>query len=451
MMLRYQMLVYVIIVGLSGMSQIGCRVPKPRSAVSNGQVVDRAQSQAPSTVNSQVPPDAPADQPLLVIGDADRDVSSTALNDPYQAYCTDYWSQHNIDSAQVARPATGAALRIGLILPKSGPLVGVASQLDRGAKAAAQSSELTVDVIEVDFQNTAEIKTALCGSYLDALVGPLDREGVIELGKHTAGKMPVVHFSRKFSSLEKSARQLNVDGRLVDVMQTIEDRGQALVSAWRDHKTTAGIEAGAASLIYVQSTYGDSMAAVLRSALGSDLVFDRPVHADLSNLDGVVAGLASGSSESIFIVSDVDLLRQILPRMVRAGVSPSSNGKAIKGRAIRLFATADGLTTAGLRPTDIRYLDGAILVPGYYPDTIGQSDILGPFSQALGHMPTLLEAVGFDALQLAIRLATSRQLEAGYVGLTATYTVSNEQLRVQPAAYQVRSNRIERMIEKLEL
>jgi len=429
-------------------SQSGCRVSNPRYT---GRTVGGVTLRTPSSVKQSEDPG----NVVLQEASGENDLSEAEVHSNFYTYCSDFWSRHDIDPKQVMFAAPGGALRIGVALPAVGTLKPVADQINRGIVAAAAVHELRVELVEIDSSvasGSDNIRAALCRQHLDGIVGPLDRDMVLQFGKHMGVRLPVVHFSRKFLEAERNARDIGRDGRLVEAMQTARDRALMLLKALRGCSIAGDInQIPAVSMIYVQNSYGVAMADIIRSEIGVSISYEQMMQPDLSDLAPVIAGLkmaAAGpvKAKTIVIISDVNQLRQIVPRLVRAGLSPSANGRAIKGHAIRVFATADGLSTDNLRPTDLRYLDGAVIAPGFFPDATTQYELLGPISQQLNRMPNFLEAVGYDAVHLATRLITSGEAAGKYVGLTATYDFNQNEVLMEPALYQVRSNRIGRIL-----
>ncbi|MCK5797299.1 MAG: ABC transporter substrate-binding protein, partial [Deltaproteobacteria bacterium] len=116
---------------------------------------------------------------------------------------------------------------------------------------------------------------------------------------------------------------------------------------------------------------------------------------------------ARRSLDAIFVADSARRLALIAPALAQAGLWARPRGVAAPkgGRAYRLLATADGLSSRLLRSAG-RYVQGAVLAPGFYPDPT--SPRLGPllraYERAAGHAPSLVEAFAHDAI-VALRAA----------------------------------------------
>src|SRR5262249_10271005 len=120
-----------------------------------------------------------------------------------------------------------------------------------------------------------------------------------------------------------------------------------------------------------------------------------------------VRRLQQGSPEAIFVPAPAAQLQLIAPQLASSGVTRLPGVKPV-GKMAQLYATADGLSDKFVQST-AKYLDGAILAAGFFPDTGDPraAEFLDRYRAAYNEEPSSLDALAFDAVRAA-RLGIER-------------------------------------------
>ncbi len=146
-----------------------------------------------------------------------------------------------------------------------------------------------------------------------------------------------------------------------------------------------------------RGAYGDAVAAAFRGV--ATVVAEERYATDARSFAESARSVASWRPDGIFIGDAASRLEMIAPALAAAGLwSAPSTGTRRAGADVRFFATAEGVSPRLLRAE--RYLQGALLAPGFYPDE--DDPACGPFSLAFarvrGRPPTVGEAIAYAAV-----------------------------------------------------
>jgi ABC-type branched-subunit amino acid transport system substrate-binding protein len=142
-----------------------------------------------------------------------------------------------------------------------------------------------------------------------------------------------------------------------------------------------------------------------------------PVVADLrypprtTSFTQLTKQLRRRSIDVVFVADTAQKLELVAPSLAVMDLWSTPRGERpdMKGRRpILLLSTADSISPSLLRNAG-RYVQGAVLAPGYYPDPSApsQTEFVSAYRQAYGEDPSLFDAVAFDAVR-AIRAAAGR-------------------------------------------
>jgi ABC-type branched-subunit amino acid transport system substrate-binding protein len=306
--------------------------------------------------------------------------------------------------------AAGAPLRIGLIAPLGGRSRLIGERALRGALLALQMAReegLAAAELVVRDEGDAARSTAavneLAAAGVSAVVGPF--------GSATAHAAAQAAASRGLPLLTASTAE-RLDGlgqttfRLVPAHRA---RAAAIASVLQQAR------ARAAMLIGPGSGFGRRMVQALQAELparGVGLAGVVTTAAGAANFLAEAKGLAHRNFDALVILDSARQLSLWAPALARVGLWTSRSAQAAQAagatgaRTITLVATADGADATLVRESG-RYLQGAILVPGYAADPAhpAQRAFVDRYRRELGADPGLVDAVVFEAVSQVARWA----------------------------------------------
>jgi ABC-type branched-subunit amino acid transport system substrate-binding protein len=204
---------------------------------------------------------------------------------------------------------------------------------------------------------------------------------------------------------------------------------------------------------------GESFAAAV-TAGGGKLVTQATYPPGANAFTAPVAELKRASFEAVFIPDEARRLELVAPALAAADLWPSPWGAAAPGpplpgrRSVLLLSTAVGLGP-GLLKNAGRYVQGALLAPGFYADRDDPraGRFVSEYRTLYGQDPSATDAYGYDAFRLLASLvergARSRaellralQTEA-FEGATGAVRFGPDHGRADPpAVYQVSGDAI---------
>lgn len=217
--------------------------------------------------------------------------------------------------------------------------------------------------------------------------------------------------------------------RVWHMLHAAEARARSLV----DTAVAAGVKTFA--VLAPQTGYGKAVAQAFVDQVGvrgGRVVVRADYAADAKAFTQPVAKLGS-EWQAVFVADTAEHLELIAPTLAAAGqlARPLHTKKVTGGRAVLLLSTAEGASATLLRQVG-RYLDGAMLAPGYVAGAVGalRDDFEAAFVAQHLRAPTALEAYAFDAVELATVAACHakglaealRANATGYVGATGKAT-----------------------------
>ncbi len=156
-----------------------------------------------------------------------------------------------------------------------------------------------------------------------------------------------------------------------------------------------------AAILAPASPYGELMARAFARSFrkGGGKVTARLTYPRRATSFAVQAKKLRGLTfDALFVPDTVRALALIAPALAKVGLwtSTASKGK----RTYRLLATGEGITPANLAPA-ARYLEAALLAPGYAPVVPAEGEAptaVSRFVKTHGRPPKLVEAFAFDAV-----------------------------------------------------
>jgi branched-chain amino acid transport system substrate-binding protein len=295
-------------------------------------------------------------------------------------------------------PQRGA--RVGLLLPFTGPYARVGRLALAGAAIAAgafSSGPRPLELLVRDSGKGALVaaRELLRRERVSVLVGAFDGRRAAQLAALAA--------AARVPFLTLSPRPAGRSPWMLRVVPSLRARVSALVSRLISERPGVRVLVLAPETRFGRRAAGAFSAALRRRGGRVASVHRYPSRA--KSFVRLAKRVASSSRyDAIFVADGARRLALLAPALAQAGLwSRSKAGKAPKGgRAIRLLATADGLSPRLLRSAG-RYVQGALLAPGFYADEA--SPTLGPllrhYRAAAGRAPGLVEAYAHDAVAAA--------------------------------------------------
>lgn len=307
--------------------------------------------------------------------------------------------------------AAGEPGRMGLLVPLSGPFRAAGEQLLAGALEGAipgadgQSVELLVRDCGKD--PGAAARRLLERDGVSALVGTLAPAASAAVAREAAGH------GAAFITTSPGAATGGGAGTLFKLIHP----NRARVKALAKHAFTG---AGAPRLVILAPAhaFGRAMAGEMKKraeALGVRVVASLSYPAGTHSFSALARQLAKLDMDAIFVPDTGRTLALIAPALAREGLwasTPTGGAADKKQRRYLLLATADGLSARDLT-TGSRYLEGAILAPGFFADTEAPTHgpVIQTMTDSLGRAPTLLEAFARDSVALLQQLQANGALD----------------------------------------
>jgi ABC-type branched-subunit amino acid transport system substrate-binding protein len=346
--------------------------------------------------------------------------------------------------------ASGNPLRLGLAVPQSGPQARLGEVVLRGAMmvmaeptSAGDSSSYQLVVRDAaapaERGGTAgaaawslareESVIGFLGSFDARGIELATRDGVpfLLLDEHAPGArtsaFQLIH-APESRAVALAQRALALGARRFVVLGPDSPSGKRLAGAFK-HALTAGGGTLVAHITYGTGATSFSAQVNELRRLAFDALF---VPDEASRLELVAPALA---------VAD------IWPRRPRLLVAPSSANAPTSGRReVLLLSTALSLSERLLRNAE-RYVQGAMLCPGYYPaEDVRSASFVAHFREIYGASPTAADAYGYDGLSVlrgvvdggARTRADALRLVAGgrFEGLTGDIRFGPDHGRVDP-------------------
>ena len=303
---------------------------------------------------------------------------------------------HNVLDANDVINASASG-PVGLLLPFSGRFAAIGRIGLRGASSASGA-----------FEKGAALQLLVRDSSQDAAASArelIEKQHVVALIGTFAGKnaRAVQAVARRFRVpfLSLSGATKGSGGPTLRLLPDNAARAEALAAAAIRAHSRAKV-----AILRPENRFGKAMARAFSAALkkrGGATVLTRAYETKTTSFTDHAKALAKKPFDMLFVPDTARRLSLIAPALAASGLWPTKKGgKASKGRAIGLLATADGLTSRSL--TGRRYVQGAILAPGFFADeTAGQSGALVRlYRQIHGRPPGLIEAFAHDGVR-AIR------------------------------------------------
>jgi branched-chain amino acid transport system substrate-binding protein len=206
--------------------------------------------------------------------------------------------------------------------------------------------------------------------------------------------------------------------------------------------------------------YGRKQAAAFVAAAraaGLQVVAEERYDPQATTFGPVVNRLKGRAFDGLFVPDRAAVLELLAPALARAGLwsRPAGGPAGKKVRGFVLLSTAEGLSARLVRAAG-RYVQGAVLAPGFYGDAEDErvAPFVASFREAYGEEPGLFEAFGHDAVRVVraavaggarTRADVRARLQRGAVhtGVTGQVTFGPDGHRVDPPLlYQVDGERI---------
>jgi ABC-type branched-subunit amino acid transport system substrate-binding protein len=348
------------------------------------------------------------------------------------AATADAREQHRVRSPASGGPAVRPKL-VGLLVPLTGRYRSAGREVLRGAVEA--SSALRDGALSLAIRDSGKSPAAaareLIGEGAVALCGTLDPRATRAVAAvASAAGVPFVALSR-----------VQPTGGAAPPMQMLpENQTRAGALAGR------AVRSGAKRLATLapDTPYGRAMVSAFEArarALGARVVARLTYPAKTAAFDKQAAKLARAPRfEALFVPDQAHTFSLVAPALAKAGLwSATRPATRAKRRQIVLLSTADGLTARLVNAS--RYVQGAVLAPGFFPDE--SAPLVRRYRDSQGSPPSLVAALAFDAVEL-VRAARARgarsrsEIQAALVGgkpvpgLTGAIRFDSRGQRVDP-------------------
>jgi branched-chain amino acid transport system substrate-binding protein len=344
--------------------------------------------------------------------------------------------------------------RLGLVVPLSGPQTRLGEVVLRGAalvvSATTHATEAAPFHLLLRDAATGPERSPLGGGTAAGILGLAREEKVIGVvstpdvqGAEFAGRegVPLVLLDERPAGGQPTVFPL---------LHTAEARAVALARK--------SLELGARrfAIFGPDNASGKRLAAAFKKTIedGGGSIAGHVTYApNATSFASEVAMLRRLAFEGLFVPDDASRLELIAPALAVADIWPrsprlaffSSRVTASSGPGRReslLLSTALGVSTKFLRGVE-RYVQGAMLCPGFYPsDDPRSASFVSRFTTLYGTPPTATDAYGYDALFLlrgavergartradVVRLLASQTFE----GLTGDIRFGPDHARIDP-------------------
>jgi branched-chain amino acid transport system substrate-binding protein len=357
--------------------------------------------------------------------------------------------------------AEGDARMVGCLLPLSGKTHAVGEGAMRGALlganaqsgAGADRVQLAVRDTKGDPGRAAQAVRELAGEGVIAIVGPIDR--------------------REAAAAARAAESLSVPLLALDVSDGTSPQAGLFHALPTPAARAAALATWAAAhgvrkvaVAAPDNPYGKKQAAAFATAAraaGLQVVADERYDPQATSFGPLVNRLKAHPFQGLFVPDRAGALELLAPALARAGIwARAAGGPAGKKvRNIVLLSTAEGLSTKLVRAAG-RYVQGAVLAPGFYADA--EDERVQPFVQsfrdAYGDEPGLFEAFAHDAVRALRSVAAGGartradvrarlQRGASHPGVTGHISFGPDGQRADaPLLYQVDGERIRLLRDK---
>jgi branched-chain amino acid transport system substrate-binding protein len=345
-------------------------------------------------------------------------------------------------------------MRLGLVVPLSGPQARLGEVVLRGASLVVSTTGLSTSPPQYhlmlrDAATPAE-RSPTGGGPAAGIVALAREERVIGVVS-TPDTQGAEFASREGVPLllldERTPTGLRTAFALI---HTAEARAAALA------RKSLALGARRFAILGPDSAAGKRLAAAFKRAIeqGGGVITGHITYApNATSFAAEVATLRRLAFEGLFVPDDANRFELVAPALAVADIWPrsprlafsSARASASSGpgrREALLLSTALGLSARFLRGVE-RYVQGAMLCPGFYPsDDTRNASFVSRFRATYGTAPTGTDAYGYDALFLLrgavergartrtdiVRLLSSQTFE----GLTGDIRFGPERSRVDP-------------------
>lgn len=292
---------------------------------------------------------------------------------------------------------TGATRQVGERALRG---LGLALGLNAGAGQAVRSGYLVVARDPGD--DAAAAVDALVAEGAIAIVGPIDKKQAAAAARRAS---------------ELGVPILPLTGFAADVPAELPGVFRVVVSAEARARALAARAAAEGikrvAVIAPDNAYGKKVGeafVVEARARGLEVAAVEAYAKDATSFGKAISAVKKGGFDALFVPDTAKRLELITPALAAADLWPLPEGaKPVKGRRILLLSTAEGLSPDLLRAAG-RYVQGALLAPGFYPDESepALADYVRRYRGSFGEEPSLFDASAYDAA-----LALRRVIESG--------------------------------------
>lgn len=339
---------------------------------------------------------------------------------------------------------------VGLLVPFTGKYRAAGEKLLSGATAVAMAQRddsFSLAIRDSNSDAAASVKELVIEDKVCALVGTLDPARATSVAREAAV------YGVPFIALARIASPASLPQPPYLILP---DNRQRTISLAQYAVKTKGLKRFV--LVAPDNPYGAAMSEAFASAVqqqGRTIVARLTYPPNTKSFTDLAASLAKITFDALFMPDAAHSVALMAPALAKAGLWSGTRPSPSKRRTFQLLATADGLSERLLRSAG-RYVQGAILAPGFFPDESarGSGPLARRFRESRGQSPGLVEALGHDAVAVIRALveqgaADSASLHAalqgseGVAGMTGTIRFGSDGHRsLPPPLYRVYRDQI---------
>lgn len=342
----------------------------------------------------------------------------------------------------------GKEVKVGLLLPLSGPYATYGKYSQNGAECAAGQKAPCAAVGNITLvpkdsggdasKATAAVRELVEQDHVSAIVGPLMSNDAIPVAQEAERlRVPLVSLSQRDGVAEVGAYTFRIAMSAESQMQTLS--GYAVKERGLHHF----------AILYPNNKLGEQYRTMFRDAvtkLGGEITVDRSYPAALpEQLAAYLHPKKTASDEAIVVVGESDAASSPLPTFagikgVDAVFIPDSYQAVVgmlKAYGSKIFGGATLLGTNRWNSPGLleagKAAEGLVFVDGFFKQSSAAdvSRFVSNFSQAYGVEPTILEAQAYDAVALVSQAAgrsgaTAERVQSGLSRIRKFHGVSGD-------------------------
>ena len=304
---------------------------------------------------------------------------------------------HHVAVGQGVKTTVVQAGQVGLLVPLRGRYKAAGKQLLAGAMEGAHAFHAQGRRVSLVVRDSSKAPEAMALELLTER-GVMALAGTLDPASSRAVARIAARHGVAFVSLAGSRAGNSKANTTVRVFPTNSMRAHALATHGRQQRGRRFVT------LAPETPYGDVMARAFAAAVkaqGGQLVARLSYPRRSTSFARQAKQLARIKFDALFVPDTARRLALIAPALAKVGLwSAAAGKKSRKGqRFYQLLATGEGISSS--LGSSGRYLEAAVLAPGYFPHEAPAQSADSPiqrFKASHGRPPTLVEAFAHDAV-----------------------------------------------------